>query len=446
MQDLAQQVLERAKAVGATAAECIVREGREFSVTVRLGEIETLKEAASKGLGLRVLLGRRAASCYTSDFSREGLERLVSEAVAIARFTSEDPAHGLPEPELLGQLPGDLRLYCDDVESLPVEERIEWARRAERAALDADPRIQNSEGASFEAAAGNLIFANSLGFLGQYRRSYCSLVAVPIAVADGCAMQRDYWYSVSRSLAGLEPPEQVGRIAAQRALRRLGARKAETCRVPVVFEPFTARGLLGDIFEAANGDSVYRQASFLANRLGQQIGSPLVTIIDDGTMPGGFGTAPFDDEGVPTRRKPIVEQGVLRNYLLNCYTGRKLNLPTTGNAARGLAGNPGIGHGNFYLLPGKESPEEIVRSIQRGFYVTECIGSGVNLVTGDYSRGAVGQWIENGEFAYPVEEVTIAGNLLEMFRRVERVGNDLEFRGSLACPTLMIAEMTLAGR
>lgn len=446
LRNLATEIVERAQRGGATAAESIIREGHEFSVTVRLGEIETLKEAASKGLGLRVLVGQRAASCYTSDFSREGIERVVNQALAIARFTSEDPAHGLPERALLGQIPGDLRLYCEDVEALPVAARIALARDAERAALEADPRIRNSEGGSFNAVSGRSIFANSEGFLGEYRRSYCSLSVLAIAVGDDSGMQRDYWYSASRSLAGLQPPEEVGRLAAKRALRRLGARKLDTCRVPVIFDQLTAVGLIESLFEAVNGDAVYRGASFLAPRLGELVASPLVNLVDDGTMPGGFGTSPFDDEGVPTRRTPVIEQGVLRNFLLNCYTGRKLQRPTTANAARGLAGNPGIGPGNFYLLPGQHSPEEIIRSVSRGFYVTECIGSGVNLVTGDYSRGAVGQWIENGEFAYPVEEVTIAGNLLDMLRGVQMVGNDLEFRSALASPTIKIAEMTVAGR
>ena len=446
LKDLAAEVVERARRGGATAAECLLREGREFSVTVRLGEVEALKEAASKALGVRVLVEQRAASCYTSDFSREGVERAVRDALATARFTSEDPLHGLPEPGLLGQLSGDLELYCDDVDALPVAARIELARSAERASLAYDPRIQNSEGGSFYAASGRQILANSSGFLGEYRHSYSLLSVVPIALANGGAMQRDYWYSISRSLAALENPEQVGRIAAERTVRRLGARKVDTCRVPVVFEPRTAKGLLQNLAEALNGEAVYRDASFLAHRLGEPVASPLVNLVDDGTLPGRFGTSPFDDEGVPTRRTPLVEQGVLRNFLLNCYAGRKLALPTTGNAARSLAGNPGIGPGNFYLLPGERSLEEIIGSVARGFYVTECIGFGVNLVTGDYSRGAAGLWIEDGELAYPVEEVTIAGNLLEMLRGVEMVGSDLEFRGPVAAPTIKIAELTVAGR
>ncbi len=445
LKDLAAEVVERARRAGADAAECIVREGREFSASVRLGEVEALKEAASKALGVRVLVSGRSASSYTSDFSREGIQRALDDALAMARYTSEDPHHGLPEPELLGQLTGDLAIYSDDADSLPVAARIELARRAERAAMEFDARVQNSEGASFDAAGGRKILANSSGFLGEYQRSYCALSVVPIAVSNG-SMQRDYWYSLSRSLAGLENPEQIGRIAAQRAVRRLGARKVETCRLPVVFDQMTAKGLLENLVEALNGEAIYRDASFLARRLGEPVASPQVTVVDDGTMPGGFGTSPFDDEGVPTRRTTVIERGVLRSYLLNCYAGRKLGMRTTGNASRGLTGNPGIGPGNFYLQPGEHFPEEIIRSVPRGFYVTECIGFGVNLVTGDYSRGAAGLWIENGELAYPVEEVTIAGNLLDMLRGVEMVGNDLEFRGALASPTIKIAEMTVGGR
>ncbi len=445
LEKLAVEVVERALRAGATAAECLVREGRDFSVTVRLDEVETLKQAASKGLGVRALVGDRSASSYTSDFSSEGIGRLLRHALTMAGYTSEDPLNGLPEPEVLGQTAGDLKLYWEDVEALPVEQRIEVARRGERAARGADPRIRNSEGACFEAATGRRILANSRGFLGQYRRSYCSLSVVPIAVANG-GMQRDYWYSASRSLAGLQDAEQVGRIAAGRALRRLGARKMETCRVPVVFDPLAAATLLGNLCEAVNGDAVYRGASFLAKLLGEPVASPHFTLVDDGTLPGGLGTSPFDDEGVATRRTVVIEQGLLRSFLLNTYTGRKLNLRTTGNAARGLAGNAGVGPGNFYLLPGPHSPQQLIGSVPRGFYVTELIGFGVNLVTGDYSRGAAGLWIENGELAYPVEEVTIAGNLREMLRGVEMIANDLEFRSAIASPTLKISEMTVAGR
>jgi PmbA protein len=258
-------------------------------------------------------------------------------------------------------------------------------------------------------------------------------------------MQRDYWYSTSRTLAKLESPEAVGRKAAERTLRRLGARKVATQKVPVIFDPMVSRGLIDHIFDAVNGDAVYRHASYLAGKLGEKIAGDNITIIDDGTMPGGFGSSPFDGEGIPTRRTVVIDRGVLKSYLLNTYTARKLALQTTGNAARGLTGNPGIGSGNFFLQPGEKSAEEIIREVRKGLYVTEFLGFGVNLVTGDFSRGASGLWIENGELTYPVEEITVAGNLKEMFRNVTAIGSDLEFRSSLACPTIRIDGMTVAG-
>lgn len=445
MIEVASDVVARAVRAGATDAECVFAEGEEFSANVRLGEVESVKEAGSKALGLRVLMGRRSGSAYTSDLSPAGLERLVESAVALARITSEDPCHGLPEPDELGAATSDLALFYNDVQGLKAEDKILLARQCERAALDLDPRITNSEGGSFDSAWGRQVLVNSRGFQGEYRRSTCSLSTVPVARV-GDDMQRDWWFTTSRSLAGLEPADQVGRRAAERALRRLGAVKVETRRVPVVFEPRTARTLLSNLFEAVSGDSIYRHASFLAGKLGERVAAPGVTVVDDGLMPGGFGTSPFDDEGVPTRRTLVIEDGVLRSYLLNTYTARKLGLKTTGNASRSLAGNPGIGPGNFYLQPGPHSPDRIIASVSDGFYVTELIGFGVNMVTGDYSRGAAGMWIRDGELAFPVHEVTIAGNLGQMLQDVESIGSDLEFRGAVAAPTLKIREMTVGGR
>jgi PmbA protein len=445
MTDLASDIVARALRAGSTDAECTIAEGEEFSANVRLGEVESVKEAGSKAIGLRVLIGLRSGSSYTSDFSEAGIERLVDSAVALARITSEDPCAGLPERGEFGSLGGDLDLYYNDVADLTADQKIALARRCEQAALQADPRISNSEGGAFDSAWSLRALANSRGFQGAYRRSSCSLYAVPVA-RFGDSMERDYWFSVSRSLKGLDAPEAVGREAAQRALRRLGAVKVETKRVPVVSEPRAAHTLLGHVFEAASGESVYRHASFLAGKLGETVAAPGVTVVDDGTMSGGFGTSPFDDEGVPTRRTLVIEGGVLRNYLLNTYTARKLNLKTTGNASRSLAGNPGIGPGNLFFAPGPHRPEEIIASVADGFYVTELMGFGVNLVTGDYSRGAAGLWIRNGELTFPVHEVTIAGNLSQMLQDIEMIGSDLEFRGAVAAPTLKLREMTVGGR
>jgi PmbA protein len=445
LKEIAGDVVSRALKAGATAADAIARDGNEFSTLVRLGEVETLKESGARALGLRVFVGKRAAATYTSDFSGEGISRLVLSAIDLARATSEDPDAGLPDAALLGSLKQDLDLYYEDVYSLSTADRIDYARRAEAAAMSADPRITNSEGGSFDAATGYKVLANSLGFIGEYRRSYCSVSAVPIAQSNGSAMQRDYWYSASRTLKNLESPESVGRKAAQRTVRRLGARKVATQKVPVVFDPLVARSLIDHIFDAINGDAIYRHASYLAGKLGEQIAGENITMVDDGTMVGGFGSSPFDGEGVPTRRTVVIERGILKSYLLNSYTARKLGLQTTGNASRGLTGNPGIGSGNFYLQPGEKTPQTIISDIRTGLYVTEFLGFGVNLVTGDFSRGASGSWIENGEFTYPVEEITVAGNLKEMFRNVSAIGSDLEFRSSIAAPTIRIDGMTVAG-
>ncbi len=445
LRNVAQDIVRRAMTSGATAAECVVREGDEFSTLVRLGQVETLKESGSKSIGVRVFFGQRAASTYSSDFSRDGLDRMLKSALELAKITSEDPFGGIPEASQLGQISGDLALYHEDVYSLPGPDRIDYARRAEKAALDFDPRIKNSEGGSFDAATGHKILANSHGFVGEYRRSYCSVAAVPIAQTEAGAMQRDYWYSVARTMKKLDSPESVGKVAAERTLRRLNARKVKTAQVPVIYDPLVATSILEHIFEGVNGDSVYRGASFLAGKLGQKIAGDNVNIIDDGTMPGGFGTSPFDGEGIPTRRTVVVENGELKSYLLNTYTAKKLGLQTTANASRGLAGTPGIGPGNYFLQPGTKSPKELIAGVKEGLYVTEFLGSGANLVTGDYSRGASGMWISGGEFAYPVEEITVAGNLKQLFFNISDIANDLEFRGAVASPTIRVDGLTVGG-
>ena len=445
LKEIAAGVARRAMQCGATAAECVIRDGTEFSTVVRLGEVETLKESGSKALGIRVFVGQRAANTWTSDLSPQSLQQMIDSALELAKVTTEDPFASIPEAAQLGSIDGDLDLYYDDVNSLSTADRIDYARRAERAALDFDPRISNSEGGSFDVATGRKVLANSHGFLGEFQRSYCSVSAVPIARDEQGKMQRDYWYSVSRTMGKLESAESVGQTAAKRTLQRLGARKVKTARVPIIFDPQVARSLLGHIFEAANGESIYRNASFLTGKLGEQIAGENVTVIDDGTIPGGFGSSPFDMEGVPTRRTVVVENGVLKSYLLNTYAAKKLGLATTGNASRGLAGNPGIGSGNFFLKPGAKTPRQIIGDVKDGLYVTEFLGFGVNLVTGDFSRGAGGLWIVNGELTYPVEEITVAGNLKEMLRNISEIGNDLEFRGSVACPTIRIDGMTVAG-
>ncbi|HWE49170.1 MAG TPA: TldD/PmbA family protein [Bryobacteraceae bacterium] len=442
--ELAIDVVQLARDAGATDAECTIAEGSEFSASVRMRELENLKEAGSRAAGLRILIGRKTGSSYTSDLSREGIVHMVKSAVELADITTDDPHADLPEPGELGMIEGDLKLYSEDIAGLATGLKVDTAKRAEDAALSADPRISNSEGASFDTHLGRHIFANSRGFSGEYRSSYCGVSTVPVA-RDGESMERDYWESSARSFAGLESAESVGRKAAARALRRLNAVKVDTRKVPVIFEPRTARSLLDNLFEAVHGMLIYRHESFLTGKLGQKVAADSVTVVDDGTIPGLFGTSPFDDEGVPSRRTMVIEGGVLKNYLLNSYAARKLGMKTTGNASRGLTGNAGIGHGNFFLENGVQSPEQMIAAIPDGFYVTELIGMGVNIVTGDYSRGAAGIWITDGKPTFAVSEVTIAGNLQEMLMNLEPA-NDLEFRNSIAAPTLKIGEMTVGGK
>jgi len=443
-QDLARDILHQAKAKGASQGDLLMVESDSFFVTVRLGEIEKISQAQEKRLGLRLFFGASSATASTSDISKGSIERLVDETCAMARLTAQDDYSGLPAPEECARTFLDLDLLDDSGRSLSVEERSRLALETEKTALDYDRRITNSEGAEFSNQAGRVIYANSHGFSGEYQGSTYGLSVVPVAALNGM-MQRDYWYSSQRKFSRLESPESIGRKAAARVLRRLGARKIKTREVPVVFEPEIAATLLRHLSGALSGYSLYKGASFLIGKLGDKIASELITVVDDGTIPAALGSKPFDGEGLPTGRKTVVEKGVLQSYLLDTYSGRKLGYPSTGNAARSVGEPPGVAPTNFYLSPGSYSPEKIIASVEEGFYVTELIGFGVNLVTGDYSRGAAGIWIEKGELAYPVEEVTIAGNLKEILLNIEMVGNDLEMRDRICAPTVKISRMTVAG-
>jgi PmbA protein len=444
LQDITQHVIDRAKKSGASTADVMIREDDTFSVSVRMTEIETLKEALSRSLMLRVFVGKRTATSHTSDLSLPVVDQLVRETVEMARLTSEDDSGGLPDDAFFQTTFPDLDLLDSSWESLTPDERIRLAVRTEQAALSADKAITNSEGASFEYARSRVALANTAGFSGGYQGTTGAISCVPIAEAHG-AMQRDYWVSAARHRDQMETPEDVGRKAAERAVRRVGARKIRTCQVPIVFDPLTARSLLSHIFDAVAGGAIYRRSSFLLDQIGQSVASSNVTIVDDARMPARLGSSPFDDEGVTTRITPIIENGVLRNYLHSAYTARKLGSKPTGNGSRAASGVVTIGPTNFYLKAGTYSPEEIVRSIKSGLYVVELIGFGVNTVTGDYSRGAVGLWIENGELTYPVQEITIAGNLREMLNNIEMIGSDVTFIGSIAAPTLKVSNMVISG-
>jgi PmbA protein len=441
--ELARDLLARVRRQGATEADLLVVETDSSSTQVRLRDIESLKSAQERRLHLRVMFGHSSAATSTSDFSMRALDRLIDETCTLARATAADDYLGLPNAESMLTSVPDLGLFDEAAQALAVEEKIALVQRAEAAALDYDPRITNSEGAGLDTHDSQIIYANTHGFIGAYRTSSFSLAVSPIAEVGG-AMQRDSWYGVSRHFNHLDSPEVIGTTAAKRALRRLGARKIPTQEAPVVFDPEMAASLLRTLAGAVSGTSIYRGSSFLLNRLGQQVAAEAVTVIDDGTIPEALGSRPFDGEGLPTRRTVVVEHGVLQSYLLDTYCARRLGMTSTGNAARDAAGIS-VGAGNFYLVPGTNTPEEIIGSVKSGLYLTELIGFGVNLLTGDYSRGAVGLWIENGELTYPVEEITIAGNLNDMWRHIDMVGNDLVFRGRTAAPTLKIGRMTIAG-
>lgn len=444
MLDRLEELLARARSRGAVEADAFLVEEEILTLQVRLGQVESLRHAREQHCSLRIFTPEGSASATTSDLAPSALPRLVDETLALAAVARRDEHSGLPVPEALAREIPDLDLLDPDGHALPVEEKIARARRAEAAARGFDPRVTNSEGAEFYDRLARVAYASSAGFAGGFGASTFALSVTPVAT-EGGQMQRDYWYTAARRLGGLEPPELVGETAARRALRRLGARKLETQEVPVVFDPETASSLVRAFANAASGPSLYRGASFLVGKLGERLASPGVSIIDDALMPGGLGSRPFDGEGVASRRTALLDAGVLSSYLLDTYSARKLGLAATGHAMREPGGGVGVGYTNLYLAPGPYSPEAIIASVNRGLYVTELIGFGVNFVTGDYSRGAVGLWIEEGELAYPVEEITIAGNLLKMLQDVEMVGNDLAFRDQTAAPTLKISRMTVAG-
>jgi PmbA protein len=442
--DLLVEVLGRARARGASEADGYLIEEQHFSASVRLGQVDTVKHSREQRLSLRVFAGKASAAASTSDLSRASLERVVDEATALARVTAEDPHAGLPDPgELITAVP-DLELAeRDGGDDLTPEAKIELARQAEAAALESDARITNSEGAEYWDRRARYAYATSHGFCGGYATTAFGISVSPVAAANG-EMQRDYWYSAARHRVALEDPASVGRTAARRALRRLGGRKVKTTEVPVVFDPDTAASLVRSIAGAASGPSLYRRASFLVDKLGQRIAAPAVTIVDDGLTPRALGSRPFDGEGLATRRTTLLGEGVLRSYLLDSYSARKLGLRSSHHASRDGAG-VGVSTTNLVLQAGPTPPAELIRSVKNGLYVTELIGFGVNGVTGDYSRGAVGLWIENGELTYPVEEITIAGNLLAMFAAIEGIGNDLVLRDRTVSPTLLIGRMVVAG-
>lgn len=444
--ELASRAVELAVARGAEQCDAIAFSHTESTVSIRLGDIEKLIEATSHSLGLRVIAGGRTAVCSTSDFTLAAFEQFVGETVELARISAPDQYAGLPEPDQLAGGGGDsLQLYDERIESLPLDERIDMARACEAAALGFDPRITNSEGASLTTRIGEVALANSREFAASYPATSISLSTEALADDEDGKKRNAWWFSAERNLRSLMDPETVGRIAAQRAVDQLGARKTDTKRVPVIFEPMMAARLAGDVAGCATGGALYRGATFLAGRTGEAIGSPLVTIVDDPTQPARAGSRPFDGEGVAARRNVLFQEGRFEGFLFDCYTARRMDARTTGSAQRGVSSLPEPGPANLIFEPGDTPAEDIVADTKEGLLVTALMGFGFNPTTGDYSRGVGGFWIENGQIAYPVAEVNISGDAASMLASVDAVGSDLTWFGSSAAPTVRIAEMTVSG-
>lgn len=444
--EIAGDVVARARALGADVAEAVARSGSELSTKVRLGEPELVEEAAHRGVGMRVIRDQRVAMTSTSDLSPRGIERFVADAMELLDVAQPDPFAGPADPSLYARPPFPaLDLYDPSGGEITAEQAVALAKRGEAAAREADARITNSEGATFSRTAGAFGLVLSSGFSGGYATSYSSLVVTPVADDEGGKKRRGYHWTAKRHLAELLSPEEVGKEATRRTVRKLGARKVPTCEAAVVFDPDAARSLLGLFAGCAMGSSIWRKSSYLVGREGSRVASDLVTIVDDPLIVRGPGSRPFDGEGLPARQNMVVEGGTLRTYLCDSYSARKLSRQSTGNAARGGAGGVGPSTTNFVLRPTSTKAAEIVKSTSSGLYVTEMMGFGFNAVTGDFSRGASGFWIENGELTYPVSEVTISLNLDQLLQRIDAVGDDLDLRSSTASPTIRVSSMTIAG-
>jgi PmbA protein len=433
LERVAAAILGAAKSAGATAAETDVSQAVGQSVTVRKDEVETIAYNRDKGIAVTVYIGARRGHASTADFADDSIRATVDKAIAIAKFTAEDPYAGLADPARLAHDPPDLDLYFPW--KLAVDQAIELGRAAEAAALAVDPRINNSEGSTVARGESEFVYANSLGFRGGYRSSRHHIDCAVVGEQDG-AMQRDYWYTAARAPEDLLPAEEVGRIAGTRTARRLNARQLATRDCPVIFEAPEAGDLIGSFVHAVSGGSLYRKSSFLLDSLGQQIFAPHVQIREEPHLPRGRGSAPFDNEGVATAPRDVVANGVLQGYFLGSYSARKLGLSSTGNAG---------GAHNLLVAPGTDDLEALLARMGRGLLITEQLGQGVNPITGDFSRGAAGFWIEDGTIAYPVEEITIAGNLKQMFADIVAIGRDVDTRGSRHTGSILISRMTVAG-
>jgi PmbA protein len=438
LKKLAESLVAYGRADGADEVEVTLVDGYEFNVDVRLQQIENLVEAGSRYLSLRVIKDKKIAYAGSSDLSQGTLKYLLKNAIKRAVLANSDKFAGLPPPSPKKIDVSSLSLYDPEIPSLTSKKKIDLALETEKIAL-LDKRITNSHGASFVTNEVKIILANSYGFLEEFDQTFCSL-SVGLQAGETDNLVEDFWGSAERHLKDLESPEEIAKKAVERTVRQLNPKKIRTQKVSVIFEPTMTSWLLGFLFACVSGVSIYHRASFLVDKLGERIGNEKITIYDDGLMPARLGTKPFDSEGVPSQKTVVVEHGILKNYLCNTYAARKLNLRSTGNAD-----GAGVSPNNFYLEAGTGSPQEIIRSTEKGLLLVRTLGHGLNPITGDISRGAFGLWIEKGEIVHPVSEVTISGNLGEILRSADLVGNDLEFRGSICGPTIKVAELMVAG-
>lgn len=444
--DLAAKTVELAVKAGADAAEVVVADGAEMSAKVRLGKVEEVHEAMSRGVGMRLFVDGRSASSSSADVRPDALQALVEETVTLARLAEPDPLNILPDKELMAKDIRDLELFDPKTDSVDAGAAIERLKEAESAALEFDKRITNSDGATWSRSTSASAFANSLGFAHGYRGSYSSFFVQPICEDEDEKKRNGSWWTANRFLDKLDSPESVGKEAARRTLAQLGARKVDTCDVPVVFDREVGRSLVGMVFSVANGSSFYRKSSYLLEREGTKVASDLVTIVDEPLIPRAPGSRPFDGDGLQTRNNTLVNAGVLETVLCDVYSARKLGRESTGSAGRGLGGAPAPTTSNLIMKAGKTPAKDVTGQVKNGLYVTSMMGFGFNPVTGDFSRGAQGFWIEDGELAFPVSEITISANFDDLLQRIDCVGDDLDMRTSTACPTFRVSKMTVAGR
>lgn len=448
MQDyrsLAAELVGRAINSGADEADVFITQGRSLALEVRFGRIERIEEAGADRLGLRVFRNGSTALSYSSDFSPAALTRLVADTMSLVAITDPHPANRLPQPNLLGRFEGRLDLFDDKLLGMTLDQKLAQIRSAEEAGLNSDSRITNVNDAWWRDSVQSVTVANSHGFCDSYSYTSCGFGTALLAEEAGIK-QQDGWSTFSHHVDRLESPTHVGHEAARRTLRKLGSRPVRTQVAPVVFDPMMAADFLRHVFSALNGYSVYRHGSFLVDKIGQQIGSPLLNLVDDATLEHGLASRPFDHEGVRSRRQDVVKGGVLNGYLCDAYSAGRLHQFSTGNAVRSFNSSPTAGASNFYLEPTQTPPEEIIRSVKRGLYLTRQYWVGINLASGDYSRGAEGVWIEDGEFTHSVQEITVAGNMMEMMKNIVAVGNDLTFHSSVAAPSFLVSHMMISGR